>query len=191
MQLLFAKWVLNMEGNIASDIFMHVPGWHCCRCFILYRIGVLLAWEKHNHLIVIPDHVISIVPGSDLVNPNPVQDVVILFTVLVDARTMHSLLLLFSSDNLRLGSLMESVSNMLNGAGQNIHNGEFTAGCLQHLQPQLENGLEQHVGCVGVVGFSGWLIVDLRVIKEKVNCGSDIRAVALVDTDNIQNFICC
>ena len=72
---------------------------------------------------------------------------------------------------------MEIVSLMLNEAGQNLHNAEFTAGCLQHLPPQLENGLEQHVGC--------------GVIKEKVNCGSDILAVALVDTDNIQNFICC
>ena len=151
MQLLFAKGVLNIEGNIASDIFMHVPGWHCFMCVILYRIGVLLAWEKHNHVIVIPDHVNSIVLGdhppcyhgggecgpSDLVNPNPVQDIVILFIVLVEARTMHSLLLLLSSDNLILGSLMEMVSNMLHGSGQNTNIAEFTAGSLHHLPTQL------------------------------------------------------
>jgi hypothetical protein len=33
--------------------------------------------------------------------------------------------------------------------------------------------------------------VDPRVIKQKINCGSEIRAVALVvDMDNMQNFIC-
>ena len=161
MQLLFVKWVLNMEGNIASDIFMHVPGWHCFMCVILYRIGVLLAWEKHNHVSVIPDHVISIVPGehppcyhgggdgelSDQVNLILVQDYVILLIVVDEGMTMHSILWLLSSDNLRLRSLMEMVSNMLNGAGQNTHIAEFTAGCLHHLPPQLQNGQWTRAAC--------------------------------------------
>ena len=77
----------------------------------------------------------------------------------------------------KLLKVMEIVSHMLNEAGPNLHNAEFTAGCLQHLPPQLGNELEQHVGC--------------GVNNEKVNCGSGVLAVALVDTDNIQNFVCC
>ena len=59
---------------------------------------------------------------------------------------------------------------MLSEAGQNLHNAEFTAGCLQHLPPQLGNELEQHVGC--------------GVNNEKVNCGSGILAV--VGTGNVE-----
>ena len=78
----------------------------------------------------------------------------------------------------KLLNVMEIVSHMLNEAGPYLHNAEFTAGCFQHLPPQLGNELEQHVvGC--------------GVNNEKVNCGSGILAVALVDTDNIQNFVCC
>ena len=119
MQLLFAKRVLNMEGNDASDICEHLPFYHG-----FGECGL-----------------------SDQVTPIPVQDVVILFIVLVEERTMHSILWLLSSNNLR--------SNMQNEAGQILPNAEFTAGCSQPLPPQPENGLEQHAGCVGIVVFSG------------------------------------
>ena len=75
----------------------------------------------------------------------------------------------------KLLKVMMIVSHMLNEAGQNLHNAESTAGCLQHLPPQLGIVLEQHVGC-GV---------------NNENCGSGILAVALADTDNIQNLVCC
>ena len=97
MQLLFAKGVLNMEGNIVSDTFIHFPGGHCCCSVTLYRFVVLVAWEKHNHGVVIADHVDSIVPGehpSCFHGVGEGEDFVILFIVLDEVRTIYSLLLL-------------------------------------------------------------------------------------------------